>query len=211
MSIFLLIALIITAYLLGSVSSSILIGNIFYDIDVREHGSGNAGFTNAVRVLGWKAGVPVFIFDVAKGTLAVMLAIIFNAAEPGTKELINIQLLLGMAVLLGHIFPIYFNFKGGKGVATLLGLLVGIVPLPTLVCIGVFIATLLITRYVSVSSMMAGITFPFAVIFIFHITIIGMVIFSIAVAVLLIITHQKNIVRLLHGDETRVRIRKHKD
>lgn len=211
MSFLLLIALILTGYLLGSVSSAIIIGNVFYDTDVREHGSGNAGFTNVVRVLGWKAGVPVFIFDVIKGTLAVLLAIIVNIAEPGTKELVNIQLLIGVAVLLGHIFPVYFNFKGGKGVATLLGLLVGIVPLPTLVCLGVFIVTLLITRYVSVSSMVAGITFPIAVIFIFNITIVSLVIFSIVVSVLLILTHQKNIVRLLHREESRVNFRRNRD
>lgn len=198
---------LVLAYFLGSISSSIIIGKIFFDIDVREHGSGNAGFTNAVRVLGWKAGFPVFIFDALKGFLAVSLVRLQFQLDPGTSAFINHQLVYGAAAVLGHIFPVFFNFKGGKGVATLLGLMMGIAPLPTLICLGVFLVVFLTTRYVSLASMIAGVTFPFLIIFIFRTGILSLTIFSILVSVLLIVTHQKNIERLLRREESRANIR----
>ena len=206
-----IIGLIISAYLIGSLASAIWIGKIFHGIDVRDHGSGNAGFTNAVRVLGWKSGVPVFVLDVLKGYFAVSLIDLFHLYAEGTSPYVNLQLVLGAAALLGHIFPIYANFKGGKGVATLLGLLLGIVPEPTLICLGIFIVVFTTTRYVSVSSMLAGIAFPILVNFLFDYSILSLTIFSILVSVLLLLTHQKNIERLLRHEESRVSFRrKHK-
>jgi glycerol-3-phosphate acyltransferase PlsY len=171
------VLLLIGAYLLGSIPSSVWIGRRFYGIDVREHGSGNAGFTNTVRVLGWKAGLPVFLMDILKGYLAVSLAHFTSNLIPGSIAFINFQLLLGAAGVLGHIFPIYVGFKGGKGVATLFGLLLAIQPHVTLICMGIFLVIFISTRYVSLSSMAAGIAFPILNIFVFHTTAISMVIF----------------------------------
>jgi glycerol-3-phosphate acyltransferase PlsY len=206
MSLIIKLLLILVAYLLGSIPSSVWIGKRFYGVDVREHGSGNAGFTNTVRVLGWRAGLPVFLVDVLKGYSAVTLLRAFNVYIPGTTDFINFQLILGAAAVLGHIFPVYVGFRGGKGVATLLGLLLAIQPQPTLICIGIFVVVFLTTRYVSLSSMIAGISFPILIIFVFQTTISSLVIFSMIISVLLLLTHQKNIERLLNREESRARI-----
>lgn len=200
------VLLLLVAYLLGSIPSSVWIGRYFYGVDVREHGSGNAGFTNTVRVLGWKAGLPVFLCDVIKGYLAVSLARIFGGFIPGNIAFINFQLILGAAAVLGHIFPIYVGFRGGKGVATLLGLLLAIQPHVTLMCLGIFVVVFLTTRYVSLSSMTAGIAFPILNIFVFHTEAISLIIFSMIVSILLLLTHQKNIERLLKREESRAKI-----
>jgi acyl phosphate:glycerol-3-phosphate acyltransferase len=206
MSLVIKILLIVFAYLLGSIPSSVWIGRRFYGIDVREHGSGNAGFTNTTRVLGWRAGLPVFLMDILKGYLAVSQLRLFNVYIPGTTDFVNYQLMLGAAAVLGHIFPVYVGFKGGKGVATLLGLLLAIQPQPTLICLGIFMVVFLTTRYVSLSSMIAGFSFPVLIIFVFKTTISSMVIFSMIVSILLLLTHQKNIERLLNREESRARI-----
>ncbi len=206
MSLIIKLLLIIAAYLLGSVPSSVWIGKRFYAVDVREHGSGNAGFTNTVRVLGWRAGLPVFLADVLKGYIAVSLVRLTNVYIIGTADFVNFQLILGAAAVLGHIFPVYVGFKGGKGVATLLGLLLAIQPQPTLICIGIFVVVFLTTRYVSLSSMIAGISFPILIIFVFQTTISSLVIFSMIVSILLLLTHQKNIERLLNREESKAKI-----
>ena len=211
MSLIIKILLIISAYLIGSVPSSVWIGKRFYGIDVREHGSGNAGFTNTVRVLGWKAGLPVFLIDVLKGYIAVSTIRLSSVYIPGTADFVNYQLILGAAAVLGHIFPVYVSFKGGKGVATLLGLLLAIQPQPTLICMAIFLVVFLTTRYVSLSSMIAGISFPILIIFVFKTTISSLIIFSMIVSILLILTHQKNIERLLNREESRAKIIKKKE
>jgi len=201
MQLVVLISIIISAYLLGSIPTSVWVGKIFYGIDIREHGSGNAGATNTIRILGWKAGLPVIIVDVLKGFAAVTLIRFVQSPPPGTDQFVNYQLMLGGAAVIGHIFPIYVRFRGGKGVATLFGMVLAISPYSTLVCAGVFLITLFLTKYVSLSSILAGFTFPLAVIVIFHTSVTSMVVFSIAVSVLLVITHQKNIGRLLRREE----------
>lgn len=201
---------LLAAYLLGSIPSAVWIGKIFYGIDVREYGSGNAGATNTFRVLGTKAGIPVLIIDVLKGYVAVQLATIIGNYLPGTQQFVNFKLTLGVAALLGHIFPIYVGFRGGKGVATLLGILSGVHPPAALVCAGVFAITFLLTRYVSLSSMMAAIVFPVIIMFRFNETIPSLNVFSMFVAVLVLITHQKNIERLLRGEESKVMFNKKK-
>lgn len=200
--VFIVIALL-SAYLLGSVPSSVWIGKILYNIDIREHGSGNAGATNAIRVLGWKAGVPSLVFDILKGFAAVNFIHFTDYYIPDTGDFINIQLLLGIAALLGHIFPVYIGFKGGKGVATLVGVVMAIDPNPTLICAGIFILALIFTKYVSLSSMIAGFSFPIMVIFVFKTTTTSLVIFSLIIFVLLLFTHQKNIERLLRKEENK--------
>jgi glycerol-3-phosphate acyltransferase PlsY len=211
MSLIIKLLLIIAAYLFGSVPSSVWIGKRFYGVDVRDHGSGNAGFTNTVRVLGWRAGLPVFLADVLKGYVAVSLVRLTNVYIIGTADFVNFQLILGAAAVLGHIFPVYVGFKGGKGVATLLGLLLAIQPQPTLICLGIFVVVFLTTRYVSLSSMIAGISFPILIIFVFKTTISSLVIFSMIVSILLLLTHQKNIERLLNREESKAKIVKRKN
>lgn len=198
------IGILLLAYLIGSVPTSVWIGKSFYGIDVREHGSKNAGATNTMRIFGWKAGITVLFIDILKGWLAVNLIHLTNYYIPETGDFVEFQLLLGIAAILGHIFPIYVGFRGGKGVATLFGLVLAINPEPTLLCIGVFIITLIVTKYVSLSSMIAGFAFPVMVIFVFKTTTPSLVIFSMIIAVLLLFTHQKNIERLLRKEEKKV-------
>ncbi|MBN1790635.1 MAG: glycerol-3-phosphate 1-O-acyltransferase PlsY [Bacteroidales bacterium] len=195
------IGILVFAYLIGSIPTSVWIGKSFFGIDVREHGSKNAGATNAMRILGWKAGLAVLVVDVLKGWVAVNLIHITNFYIPQTGDFIEFQLLLGIAAILGHIFPVYVGFRGGKGVATLFGLVLAIHPEPTLICIGVFLITLVVTKYVSLSSMIAGFTFPAMVIFVFKTTTPSLVLFSLIIALLLLFTHQKNIERLLRKEE----------
>jgi acyl phosphate:glycerol-3-phosphate acyltransferase len=201
----------IISYLLGSIPTSVWIGRWFYGIDIREHGSGNAGTTNTFRVLGFAPGIVVFIVDIFKGWLAVCSIFFIPQIEPDTARFVNMQLLLGSLAVAGHIFPIYVGFKGGKGVATMLGIVLAIHPLAALICFGIFTVSLLISKYVSLSSMLGGVAFPFLIIFLFKETVISLIIFSILVSVLLILTHQKNIARLLARQENKVSLkRKHK-
>lgn len=198
-------SLLVGAYLLGSIPTAVWIGRVFYGIDVREFGSGNAGATNTFRVLGKKAGFPVLIIDIVKGSLAVALAYL-SAMNTDGADFINLQLALGVAVLIGHIFPVFAGFRGGKGVATILGVVLCILPMACGYSLLVFLAVLLLTRYVSLSSMMAGITFPFILHFVLHNQNNVLTVFSITVAVLLVLTHRKNIVRLLKNQESKVNL-----
>jgi glycerol-3-phosphate acyltransferase PlsY len=203
------IALLIGAYLLGSIPTAVWIGKYFYRIDVREYGSGNAGATNTFRVLGKKAGIPVLMIDVLKGFGAVSLAHISNYT-PHSNQFINLQLVLGIASLIGHIFPIFASFRGGKGIATLLGIVLAVHLPAALIAIGIFIIILLITSYVSLSSMSAAVLFPFIMVGIFKETVPALIIFSILIAIMVLITHQKNIERLLRREESKAKIIKKK-
>ena len=203
------IILLIGAYLLGSIPTAVWIGKFFYRIDVREYGSGNAGATNTFRVLGKKAGIPVLLIDVLKGFAAVNLAYISDYT-PHSNQFINLQLVLGIASLIGHIFPIFASFRGGKGIATLLGIVLAVHLFAALIAMGIFIIVLLISSYVSLSSMIAAVLFPLIVIGIFKETVPSLVIFSILIAIMVLITHQKNIERLLRREESKAKIIKKK-
>jgi glycerol-3-phosphate acyltransferase PlsY len=181
------------------------IGKAFYNIDVREFGSGNAGATNTFRVLGKSAGIPVLIIDILKGSAAVALAW-FSGFTNLSDEFINLQLALGVAALLGHIFPVFAGFRGGKGVATILGIVVCIVPLSCSLALVVFLIMLFSTRIVSLSSMCAGVSFPIILNFILGNDNRILTVFSVVVAILLLITHRKNIQRLLKKQESKVRL-----
>ncbi len=198
-----ILILVMLAYLIGSIPTSVWIGKRFYNIDVREFGSGNAGATNTFRVLGKKAGIPVLIIDILKGSLAVALAY-FSVFETNSNNFINLQLGLGVAALCGHIFPIFAGFRGGKGVATILGIVICILPLSSVFSLIVFLVVLFSVRIVSLSSMLAGIAFPVILFFGLGNTNPILTSFSIVVAVLLIITHRKNIMRLLKNQESKV-------
>ncbi|HOZ82062.1 MAG TPA: glycerol-3-phosphate 1-O-acyltransferase PlsY [Bacteroidia bacterium] len=198
------ITLLLAAYLFGSIPSAVWIGKVFFNTDVREYGSGNAGATNTFRVLGPKAGVPVLLMDIAKGWMAVQLATYFGEYMPATQQFINFKLTLGAAALLGHIFPVFAGFRGGKGVATLLGILWGVNPPAAVICMGVFLLFFLTTGYVSLGSMAAAVSFPFIVMWWLNETVTSMNVFAIAVPILVLVTHQKNIERLLKKTESRV-------
>ncbi|MFO8236631.1 MAG: glycerol-3-phosphate 1-O-acyltransferase PlsY [Bacteroidales bacterium] len=203
-----IIPFIILAYLIGSIPTSVWIGKQFYHLDIREYGSGNAGATNTFRILGTKAGIIVFILDLLKGFIAVNL-IHLNTAFAGDSELFTtVQVGYGIAAILGHIFPVYADFRGGKGVATLFGAILGISFYPTLIMAGVFFLTLFLTRYVSLSSLLAGISFPILIITIYDASALSLIIFSILIAILIILTHQKNIERLLHNEESKADLSK---
>ena len=192
------------AYLLGSIPAAVWIGKRFHNIDVREHGSGNAGTSNVIRVLGWKTGIPVLIIDIGKSWIATMLPLFFNLAEPGSPMITNLQILTGITAIIGHIFPVLAGFRGGKGVASVFGVLLALQPLLTLGCFGVFLVILVITGIVSVSSMSAGIAFPLLLFTLFDTPSLIFKIFSIVMAIALLITHRKNIGRLLRGEEAKL-------
>jgi acyl phosphate:glycerol-3-phosphate acyltransferase len=202
---------LVAAYLLGSVPTAVWIGKAFYGIDVREHGSGNAGATNTFRVLGRKAGIPVLIIDILKGWASVNLSYLIGNYTPGTEAFINFQLALAIGALIGHIFPVYVGFRGGKGIATLLGIGIAIHPYAAFLCFGIFFLMLLISSYVSLSSIVAGISFPLIVVFLFRNKVPSLTIFALSVAAMVIITHQKNIERLLKGNESKTSLFKPKD
>lgn len=189
------------AYILGSIPTAVWAGKILRGIDLREHGSGNAGAANAIRVLGWKIGVPVLLIDMLKGWLAAMLPVFFSLGDPGTALITNLQIGTGLIAIFGHIFPVFARFKGGKGVATASGVILAIHPLLTLSCFGVFLIVFLITRIVSVSSMSAGIAFPILLLTLFNTPSLIFKFFSIFIAIALIITHRNNIKRLLKREE----------
>lgn len=201
MNILLLIISIVLAYILGSVPTAVWAGKIFHGIDVREHGSGNAGAANAIRVLGWKTGVPVLLIDLIKGWTATMLPVFFGLAQKDTALITNLQIMTGLLAIIGHIFPVFASFRGGKGVATMFGVLLALHPLLTLSCFGVFLIVILITGIVSVSSMSAGIAFPILLFTLFDTPSLLFKLFSVFVAAALLTTHRNNIKRLLKGEE----------
>lgn len=200
--------MIVLAYLLGSIPSAVWIGKKYYGIDIREHGSKNAGTTNMLRVLGRRAAAPVFALDFLKGFVAVTIIELMQYDDLiGQNDIINLKIGAVVAAVLGHIFPIFAGFRGGKGVATLVGAVTGIYPPAALLCFGVWIVVLMISHYVSLSSMIAGCCFP--VFTLISPKVNGskaFVIFSFVIAILLIVTHRKNIKRLREGTESKIYI-----
>jgi acyl phosphate:glycerol-3-phosphate acyltransferase len=203
MNIAYIVLAVIGGYLLGSIATAVWTGRLFHGIDIREHGSGNAGATNIIRVLGWKTGIPVMIIDVAKGWFAAYLPVLFNLAEKGSSTLITLQILTGFAAIIGHVYPVFAGFRGGKGVGSTFGVLLALHPFLTLSCLVVFLVVLLITGYVSVSSMSAGVAFPILLFTVFSTPSLVFKVFSIFVAIALILTHRKNIKRLMKGEESK--------
>ncbi len=203
--------LVIIAYLLGSIPTSVWVSKSMFDIDIREYGSGNAGATNTFRVLGPKWGSFVMLVDVTKGVLATSLYILMPYYLTNELARTNFMIVLGLVAVVGHIFPVFANFKGGKGVATLLGMSLAIQPIVALLCLVVFLITLISTRFVSLSSMLAGIAFMVLILFIFKEKETMYRLFAVIVAVMVVITHQKNITRLIKGTENKVPIFKNRD
>lgn len=195
--------LLVLAYLIGSIPTAVWVSKRVFGIDIREHGSGNAGATNTFRILGSKAGTAVMLIDMMKGFVAVKLALLSPYAMH-TEQSINLQVFLGLFAVVGHIFPIWAEFRGGKGIATLFGMILAIQPTVAVSMVGVFMLMLYMTRYVSLSSITASIAFPVMIFFIFREPELSYRIFAIATACLVVLTHHKNINRLINGSESKV-------
>ncbi len=205
--------LIVIAYLIGSIPTAVWVSKWFFSIDIREYGSGNAGATNTFRVLGSRWGTFVMIVDVLKGVAATSLYILLPYYMNMTNEWdrTNFMVGLGLAAVLGHIFPLWANFRGGKGVATLFGMILAIQPVVAVYCVGIFLLVFYLTRFVSLSSILASIAFAVFILVIFNEKEPLYRAFAIAVALLVVLTHQKNISRLLRGSESKVPILKYRD
>ncbi len=203
--------LIIVAYLIGSIPTALIISKKFFNIDIREYGSGNMGATNTFRVLGSRYGTIVMICDIVKGMIAVALYNLLPYYLTNELDRTNLMIGLGLAATIGHIYPVWANFRGGKGVATLFGMILAIQPNVAICCVGVFLAVLFLTRYVSLSSILAGISLPVCVLWIYNEKEVFYRVFAVAIAGLIVLTHQKNIGRIFKGNESRVPILKHRD
>ena len=200
--------MVVIAYLLGSIPSAVWIGKKYYGIDIRNYGSKNAGTTNILRVLGARAAIPVFVIDFFKGFVAVAVMGIMRYDEHvDISWLIGLKIIAVFAAVLGHIFPIFAGFRGGKGVATLVGAVTGIYPTIILLCFAVWLLVLMVSHYVSLASMIAGCSFPVFVMLSRRASqSTAFIIFSFVTAALLIFTHRKNIDRLRKGTENKTYI-----
>ncbi len=205
-----ILLLIVISYLLGSFPTAIIAGKILKNIDIREHGSGNAGATNVFRVLGWKAALVVLLIDMIKGFVPVFF--IAPAFQPNPDVLIYFQLTAAITAILGHIFTIFAGFKGGKGVGTSAGAFLGLAPVPLLLALLSFIIIVAITRYVSLGSLTASLIFILALLgqrFVFAQNVSPMLIYlSLAIVALIWFAHRSNIKRLLQGNENRLEFKK---
>lgn len=208
------VSALLFAYLFGSIPTAVWIGQAFYGIDVREYGSGNAGATNTFRVLGKKAGIAVMLLDIFKGYTATNLAYLIGLSVTGPQnsvQFVNYQLALGITAVMGHLFPVFAGFRGGKGIATLFGMILAVQPQAAMLCVLTFIIVLLISKYVSLSSIIAGFSFPLSIIFIFQSPIRSVLLYGMSICVLILVTHQKNIERLIKGKESKVNLFKRKN
>ena len=199
---------VILAYLIGSIPSAIWISKWFFGVDVRDYGSNNAGATNTFRVIGKLAGFTVLFLDILKGWISVKLLTLYIIQySPYSDAYINMQLLIGITAVLGHVFPIYEQFQGGKGVATLMGIILAINFSAAIGCVVIFLTIFLFTNYVSLGAMVAAFFFPVITIFIIKAESPALIYFSIFIAVLVIVTHKKNISRLLINQENKMQIK----
>lgn len=201
---------LIGSYMLGSIPSSVWVGRWFFGIDIREHGSGNAGATNTVRILGYKAGIPVLLFDIAKGWFPVFLIGTILNWDVLLDKIIYLQIIAGLASVIGHVYPIYIGFRGGKGVGTLAGMALGLFPLAFLSSLLVFVLVIVFTKYVSLGSMLAAITFPLFLVFVFNNRSWPLIILGVLASLFIIYTHRSNINNLLKGTENKFSTKKKK-
>jgi acyl phosphate:glycerol-3-phosphate acyltransferase len=206
-----LLVMVFISYLVGSFPTAIIYGKLTRGIDIRQHGSGNAGATNVFRVLGWKAGVFVLLIDMAKGLIATLWFYkIGNGSFIGNLELLKI--LAGLSAVFGHIWTVFARFKGGKGVGTGAGMIIGLVPGAVLVAVIVFLVVVGFSRWVSLGSILASITIPvylFLKRFLLMLPVSNtLLIFGLLIPVLIIFTHRSNIKRLLNGAENKITFKK---
>lgn len=196
----------VVAYLLGSIPTAVWLGRLKYDVDVREHGSKNAGATNTFRVLGKKAGVVVLTIDIVKGFVAVSLPFAFSVGEWGSEELIHVQLVTALAAVIGHVLPIFAGFNGGKGVATSLGVVIGIHPPAAGLCLLIFLSVFIVSKFVSLGAIVAAVFFPVFIWAVFKTDSEWLIGFSILLSSAVIFSHRKNIGRLLKGEENKMNL-----
>ena len=194
------------AYLLGSVPTAVWLGRVKYGVDVRQHGSKNAGATNTFRVLGKKPGVIVLSIDVLKGVTAVLLPFLMGVGTWNSDHMIHVKLVCALLAVFGHVFPIFANFNGGKGVATSLGVIIGVHPPAALICIALFLITFLISNFVSLGAIVASLSFPISIMVVFRETSAWLITFSIVLSLAVIFAHRKNIVRLINGEESKMNL-----
>lgn len=193
--------ILLLAYLLGSVPTSVWLGRALKGLDLREHGSGNAGATNAFRVLGKGIGTVVLLLDMLKGFLAVNLALLQHVLNPGTEALMILRIGLGITAVLGHIFPLFAGFRGGKGVATVTGVALALHPFGALAAMGVYLLVFLLTRISALGSLTAVLSYPIWIILVFGTPYLALNIFPLIVVLLVLVTHRANIRRLMRGQE----------
>ena len=198
---------VLLAYFIGSIPSAIWISKWFFGVDVRDYGSNNAGATNTFRVIGRVAGFTVLFFDILKGWISVKILTLLILYEIHSPEFINMQLVVGITAVVGHVFPIYEKFQGGKGVATLMGIILAINFSAAIGCVVIFLLIFIFTNYVSLGAIVAAIFFPIITIFIIRVESISLIYFSIFITVLVILTHKPNIYRLLNKDENKMKIK----
>lgn len=192
------------SYFLGSIPTAVWTGRVFFKIDVRDHGSGNAGATNTFRVLGKKAGVFVLLVDILKGVAAVLLAsaIMARTENPFKEE--DIRISAAIIAVLGHVYPVFAGFRGGKGVATVLGAVIAVKPEAAGICLGVFVIVFLLSNYVSLSSMLASVCFPLLLFIIWPVESVLLKTLSVLIPIFIIYTHRANVVKLLKGTESKI-------
>lgn len=199
---------LLVAYLMGSIPTAVWIGKAFYGIDVREQGSGNAGATNTFRVLGKAAGIPVLFIDALKGWLAVMLPVWFLGGFDSPVLFENFRVTCGAMAVIGHVFPVFAGFRGGKGVATLMGVAFGMFPMAALGGVALFLLVLIFTHYVSLGSILASIGYGLFLLLVEKVHHDATIIFAVMIPLLVILTHKANIQRLISGNENRTYLRK---
>lgn len=200
------VAGVVIAYLLGSIPTAVWVGRVWHGIDVREHGSKNAGATNTFRVLGKKAGIVVLSVDIIKGIVAAGLPFLLLGNVVVKDTVTNIQVLSAFSAVLGHVFPIFAGFRGGKGVATSLGVIIGLHPLTAAICLGVFLTVFISSGFVSLGAMTSALLFPLVIIFFFQEDSPFLIGFSILLSFAVILAHRKNIGRLIAGNENKMNL-----
>lgn len=212
---FALSVVLLASYLIGSIPSSIWVGKVYKKIDIRDYGSGNAGATNTFRILGWKAGVVVLLIDLTKGFVcaAVISQLAYQIGSGPVAPAVweadaFLRIVCGVAAVIGHMFPLYASFDGGKGAATAAGMLYGIEPLSITITIIVFITVILISRYVSLGTIIGSAVYPLSQIILIHYfnwpIDVSVLIFSTILAFVIIAKHHGNIKRLISGTENRI-------
>lgn len=212
------IVIIVLSYLIGSIPSSVWVGKLTKGVDIREHGSGNAGATNTFRVLGWKAGTVVSLIDIAKGFVAAFYISQIGFALGEMPEVLwgvweldtTMRIVAGVAAVIGHMYPLYAGFKGGKGVITAAGMLYGIEPISISLALSVFLIILFTSRYVSLASIIATLSYPIFLIslrYFFGFAEIdgSLMVLSGAISLFIVIKHRANIKRLIDGNENRIK------
>ena len=201
----LVVLIIVLAYLIGSIPTALWIGRSTHGVDIREHGSKNAGATNTFRILGRKCGWIVLTIDVLKGLAASSLPLIF-AEDYSKNELLLFQISASLVCIVGHIFPVFAQFRGGKGVASALGIIFGLNPFSACISVCIFLVVFLVSRYVSLGAIITSITYPFVSFFIVKEESSLMIIFTTLLGLLVVLAHWKNIRRLMNGAESKMNL-----